>query len=135
MTDRETLFRHRLTQAEETLADAQMMLAGGASARSVVNRCYYAMFYGVLALLLHQNVEHVTSRHSGIISIFDKAFIHTGKLDREYSRMLHRIFESRQEADYKEFVEISAEDATRWVRMAEEFIAGIRSIVNQSISE
>ena len=52
MTDRETLSRYRLEQAEETLADARMMLAGGASARSVVNRSYYAMFYGVLALLL-----------------------------------------------------------------------------------
>ena len=72
MTDRETLFRFRLKQAEETLADARMMLAGGASARSVVNRCYYAMLYGVLALLLHENTEHTRSRHSGIISIFDK---------------------------------------------------------------
>lgn len=71
------------------------------------------MLYGVLALLLHQNVDHATSKHSGIISIFDRAFVHTGKLDREYSRMLHRVFDSRQEADYRELVEITAEDAAR----------------------
>jgi uncharacterized protein (UPF0332 family) len=135
MTDRETLFRYRLKQSEETLADARMMLAGGASARSVVNRSYYAMFYCVLALLLHENVEHTTSRHSGIISIFDKAFVHTGKLSRVYSKMLHRVFESRQEADYKEFVEISSEDAARWVRMAEEFTMGIKALINQGFSE
>jgi uncharacterized protein len=129
MTDRETLFRYRLKQAEETLADARMMLAGGASARSVVNRSYYAMFYGVLALLLHENVEHATSRHSGIISIFDKAFVHSGRLRREYSRMLHRIFESRQEADYKEFVEISTEDAAQWVQTAEDFMMGIKALI------
>lgn len=135
MTDRETLSRYRLEQAEETLADARMMLAGGASARSVVNRSYYAMFYAVLALLLHENVEHTTSRHSGIISIFDKAFVHTGKLGREYSRMLHRVFESRQEADYKEFVEITAQDAARWVRVAEEFMVGIKALINQGFTE
>lgn len=67
MTDRETLFRYRLSQAEETLADAIMMLDGGAGPRSILNRSYYAMFYGVLALLLHQNVEHATSKHAGII--------------------------------------------------------------------
>lgn len=40
MTDRETLFRYRLPQAEETLADAIMMLDGGAIPRSIVNRSY-----------------------------------------------------------------------------------------------
>jgi uncharacterized protein (UPF0332 family) len=112
-----------------------MMLAGGGSARSVVKRCYYAMFCGVLALFLNQNVEHTTSRHSGIISIFDRAFVRTGKLSREYSRMLHRIFESRQEADYKEFVEILAEDAARWVQVAEVFMAGIKSLIDQGSGE
>jgi uncharacterized protein (UPF0332 family) len=50
MTDRETLFAYRLNEAEETLTDARKMLEGGISARSVVNRAYYAMFYGVIAL-------------------------------------------------------------------------------------
>jgi uncharacterized protein (UPF0332 family) len=134
MTNRETLFRYRLKQAEETLDDARMMLTGGAGARSIVNRSYYAMFYAVLALLLHENVEHTTSRHSGIILIFDKTFVHTGKLRREYSRMLHHIFESRQEADYKEFVEISAGDAAQWVQVAEEFMAGIKTLIEQSVN-
>jgi len=34
------------------------------------------------------------------ISIFDRAYVHTGKQDREYSRMRHRVFDSRQEAHY-----------------------------------
>lgn len=135
MTDRETLARYRFEQAEETLADARIVLANGASARSVVNRSYYAMFYGVLALLLYGNVEHTTSRHSGIISIFDKAFVHTGKLRREYSRMLHRAFESRQEADYKEFVEITAHDAARSVQAAEEFMMGIKALISKGLGE
>ena len=51
MTDRENLFRYRLREAEDTLADAEQMLAGGVSPRSVVNRAYYAVFYFILALL------------------------------------------------------------------------------------
>jgi hypothetical protein len=37
MTDRETLLRYRIKQAEETLADAEAMTKGGLSTRSIVN--------------------------------------------------------------------------------------------------
>jgi uncharacterized protein (UPF0332 family) len=122
MTDRETLFAYRLNEAEETLADVRKMLDGGVSARSVVNRAYYAMFYGVIALLIHENIEHRTSKHSGIISLFDQSIVHSGKMGKEYSRMLHRIFNARQESDYKEFVHITHEDAADTLQMAEDFV-------------
>jgi hypothetical protein len=52
MTDRETLLRYRMKQAEETLADAEAMAKGELGPRSIVNRAYYAMFYSVLGLSL-----------------------------------------------------------------------------------
>lgn len=131
MTDLETLFVYRLNEAEETLADTRKMLESGVSARSVVNRAYYAMFYGILALLIHENIEHKTSKHSGIISIFDRSIVHTGKLGKEYSRMLHRIFDARQESDYKEFIKFTAENAAEYVRIADEFLLGVKSIISQ----
>jgi uncharacterized protein (UPF0332 family) len=50
MTDMEALFAYRINEAEETLEDARKMPAGGGSARSVVNRAYYSMFYAAIAL-------------------------------------------------------------------------------------
>ena len=44
MTDRETIFIYRMKQTEETLVEAVKMLESGFSARSIVNRSYYAMF-------------------------------------------------------------------------------------------
>lgn len=132
MTDRETLFAYRLTEAEETMADARKMLESGVSARSVVNRAYYAMFYGVLALLLRENIEHKTSKHAGIISIFDRSIVHAGKMDKEYSRMLHRIFDARQESDYKEFIKFTAENAAEYVRIADEFLLGVKSLISKA---
>jgi uncharacterized protein (UPF0332 family) len=132
MTDRETLFIYRMNEAEETLADTRKMLEGGISARSVVNRAYYAMFYGIIALLIHENVEHKTSKHSGIISIFDKSIVHTGKMGREYSRMLHSISDARQESDYKEFVRFTHDDAAEYLRVAEEFLRGIKALIAAS---
>jgi len=49
--------------------------------------------------------------------------------------MLHRVFDSRQEADYKEFIEISAEDAAHWLRVAEEFMQGIKALMEENLSE
>jgi uncharacterized protein len=129
MTDKQNLFGYRIAEAEETLADAKALLESGGSARSVVNRAYYAMFYSVLALLIADDIEHKTSKHSGIIAIFDKTIIHTGRLDRDYSRMLHRMFDSRQECDYKEFVQVSLDDAAIALTQAERFLAGIKVLL------
>ena len=48
--------------------------------------------------------------------------------------MLHRIFDIRQESDYKELIRYSVDDAAECVRMAEEFVAGIKALVNQDLS-
>jgi uncharacterized protein (UPF0332 family) len=132
MTDLEVLFRYRMAQAEETLSDARAMLAAELTPRSVVNRAYYAVFYAVLALLLHEDIDHRTSRHSGVIAAFDRAFVHTGRLDREHSRTLHRLFDARQEADYREFSSCSREDAAAAVSAAEKLLCGVRQIIAES---
>lgn len=79
MTDQESLFIFRMQEAEETFADAEQMMLNGLS--SITNRAYYAMFYAVLALFLKMGINARTSKHAGVIAMFDKEFIHTGKLD------------------------------------------------------
>jgi uncharacterized protein (UPF0332 family) len=126
MNDTEALFRYRLSQALETLVDAEKMQQAGTSPRSVINRAYYAMFYAVLALLLNDEIQIKTSKHAGIISLFDTAFIHGGKMPVSFSKMLHRAFDMRQEADYREFIDISPEDASRIINESGEFIAAAK---------
>jgi uncharacterized protein (UPF0332 family) len=129
MTDKQALFTYRLTQAEETLSDAKKMLEDKLSPRSIVNRAYYSIFYAVLALFLKSDINLKTSKHAGIISIFDKEFVNPGKIDKHYSKILHKIFEARQEGDYKEFVKLSHEDASGLVTLAEEFIVSIKKVI------
>jgi uncharacterized protein (UPF0332 family) len=50
-------------------------------------------------------------------------------MGKEYSRILHRMFNARQESDYKEFVQFTREDSADAVKMAEEFLLGIKSLV------
>lgn len=129
MTDKEVLFTYRLTQADETLTDAKRMLQNKLSPRSIINRAYYSMFYALLALFLKADINLKTSKHAGVISIFDKEFVHTGKIDERYSKILHKVFSARQEGDYKELAELSYEDAGEFVKLAEEFLEGIKNIV------
>lgn len=78
MTDKENLFLYRLKQADETLLDAEKMLKGNFTPRSITNRAYYSMFYALLALFIKTDVTIKTSKHSGIITLFDKEFVKTG---------------------------------------------------------
>jgi uncharacterized protein len=133
MTDRETLIRYRIKQAEETLADAEAMRAGTFSTRSIVNRAYYSMFYALLGLLLETNTMLKTSKHSGIISIFDQNFILTGKMDKKFSKSLHKMFNARQVADYKELVEVSSEEADDAIKTAGDFVEAIKKFISASL--
>lgn len=129
MTDKETLQRYRIKQAKETLADAEAMQKGALSPRSIVNRAYYAMFYALLGVFLKANVTVKTSKHSGIISMFDQVFILTGKMDKKLSKSLHRMFNARQVADYKELVEVSEEEAVDAIRTARDFLEEIKRFI------
>ncbi len=129
MTDRDSLLAYRLKEAEETLADAEWMLQNGLSPRSITNRAYYAMFYAILSLFLKAGIKAKTSKHAGVISVFDKEFIHAGKLDVRYSKTLHKIFEARQTIDYKELAEVSVEEASDHVKYAREFVDAVKKAI------
>ena len=123
MTDWEKqkqLAQYRVQQARESLDEARFLLAGGKSARSVINRAYYAMFYSVLALLLYE--EFSSSKHSGVLSYFNRRFIKTGVFDKSLGLWLGKAFELRQRMDYRERVEPAREQATLVLDQADHFV-------------
>lgn len=95
----EILIKHRLEQAHEALDDAKYLIDGNRSPQSIVNRSYYAMFYATLALL--QKISKAPTKHSGVISLFDKEFVMKGIFGKSLSKDFHRAFELRQSVDYK----------------------------------
>jgi uncharacterized protein (UPF0332 family) len=114
------LARYRVQQAEESLDEARFLLAGGKSARSVINRAYYAMFYSVLALLVYE--EFSSSKHSGVLSYFNRRFIKAGVFDKSLGLWLGKAFELRQRMDYRERVEPAQEQATQVLDQADHFV-------------
>ena len=116
----------RLDQAAEALAAADLNLANGLL-RSAVNRAYYAMFYGVLALLATRQME--TSRHSGAIAQFDKLFVHPALMPQEMSRWLHEAFVHRQAADYGADVMLPADEIAGLLAHARDFVERVRQFL------
>ena len=125
------LVGYRLEQADESLESTQILIVHK-QYRSAVNRAYYAMFYGVLALLAVSDYQ--TSKHSGAISLFDRDFVKTGKFDKAFSRWLHEAFELRQESDYQELVTVSGEQAQEVLEHARLFVAGVKTQLNPQLS-
>lgn len=127
--NRRALIAYRLTQARDSIREADVLNQSGMSRRSVMNRLYYAMFYAVLALL--QEKELGTSKHSGAIALFDREYVKTGLFAKEMSKALHWAFELRQKGDYMEDTEVTADDiaeirpvAELFVECAERFLLG-----------
>ncbi len=116
---------YRLHQAEESLDEARFLLEGGKSLRSVINRAYYAMFYAVLALLIFE--PYASSKHSGVISYFNKQFVKTGTFPESMGRAINKAFELRQRGDYREFAALIPEQVRPFLAEAEEFIAQVRA--------
>jgi uncharacterized protein len=128
--DIRVLVQARIWQAVESLEDVQTLLEAGRSGRSIVDRSYYSMFYGVLALL--QTINRIPRKHQGVISLFDRGFVHKGLLTRELSADLHRIFEARQQDDYQKLEPVGLDEATAAIDAAERFLQAVREYLTRA---
>jgi uncharacterized protein (UPF0332 family) len=104
----EKLARHRLARAKDAFGEGEHLLTKGAS-MGAVNRLYYAAFYAARALLALRELD--SSRHSGVISLFQKHFVKPGLIATDKAKALPRAFEKRQKSDYGDFSTVTAKEA------------------------
>jgi uncharacterized protein len=126
----QVLVRSRLEQADDALNAARILLEQH-SVRAAVNRAYYAMFYAVLALLALRKQE--TSKHSGVISLFDREFVRPGVFSRDLSQWLHRAFRQQLAADYAPLRTVSKDEAQQMFDEAQAFVARVREHLAQEL--
>ncbi|HEX6899157.1 MAG TPA: HEPN domain-containing protein [Thermoanaerobaculia bacterium] len=119
---------YRLEQAVETLHEASLLLDQSAW-RGAQNRAYYAMFYAVLALLATRQLS--SSKHSGVLGLFDREFVKPGLLPKELSRSLRLAFNRRQSWDYGEVGELDPEEITEMVAEAKLFVQAIEEFLRE----
>jgi uncharacterized protein (UPF0332 family) len=124
------LARYRLQQADESIDEAKCLLSAEKSPRSIINRAYYAMFYAVLALLVFE--PYSSSKHSGVLSYFNKRFIKEGIFPEEIGRSINKAFEIRQEGDYREYAELRYKEVEPFIKKAEVFIQTVKKYLERN---
>ena len=123
LSNKKALVQYRMERAHETLHSARVLYEQGQDSASIVNRAYYAMFYAALALLA--TIGQETSKHSGVISLFDKHFIKSEILTKEMGKFLHRAFDMRHTGDYEDRIELTQEQALQVLESAIQFVNSI----------
>jgi uncharacterized protein (UPF0332 family) len=111
-----------LNKASRSLTAAQKLLQEGdhdfASSRS-----YYAVFYGMQAVLLTKNLS--ASKHAGVIRLFNQHFIKNGTFPAEFSKFINLLFRDRQIGDYRFDVTIALERSQQDIVTAETIVQAI----------
>ena len=114
---------YRLQSAEERLLVAKENFDKG-HYKDAINRFYYAIFTAIRAILAERNVDF--SKHSAVISYFQREFIKTKIFDTRFSKYLTLAFEVRNNCDYADFYVVTKRDAETQCAHAEEFVSEIR---------
>lgn len=120
----------RLERAEEAMNAARVLIETG-SWHGAMNRLYYACFYAVNALLYVNGMA--SAKHSGVRSLFNKHFVHTGKVRAEAGALYNTLFDRRLELDYDDLVVLDPEQVTAFAQQVPAFIEEVRVLVRASI--
>ena len=107
---------------------AAKVLAENGFWNSAVNRLYYAVFYAVNALLVHNDIN--ASSHSGTRSQFSLHFIKNGKLDIKFGKLLAELYDWRQKGDYENIFDYNAESVKPMFSLVLEMIEAINKEIN-----
>lgn len=123
---RKALNLARLKRSKQHLKSARDLLLNDDFADSV-SRSYYAIFQAARALLALEGIE--SRKHSGVISLFNRHFVKTGKVGKRLGVILKDSRRSREMADYTELAEFSREDAEGQIADAEAFLREVESLI------
>jgi len=129
MADEEhiALSKHRLRKAKDDLSASKLLFENNKLTQSI-NRSYYSIFHATRALLALEKFD--SRKHTGVIAYFNKNFIKTGKIEKEYSKMLMDAQDFRNDSDYDDLFVVSREEAEKQLNDAGNFIKRIETFIN-----
>ena len=122
------LVQYRLSSAKERLESARLLLDAG-QYKDSIGRSYYAIFTAVRAVLVRDQVDF--SKHAGVIAHFQREYIKYAIFDINYSKILQRAFQIRNNCDYDDFFIVSKEDATEQYKNAVDMVQTIETYIKQ----
>jgi len=116
------LSQKELNRAGKALLAAKTLLENQLY-EDCVSRAYYAVLHAAKAALVTTGVE--PESHSAVRRLFGLHLVKTGKIEKDFVRILTAEQEDREIGDYDIHIEIEQDTALKRVRDAERFLQRI----------
>ncbi len=126
------LSKYRFERAKEEIDASKELLSLG-YVNASASRSYYSVFYTLLAVTSLDGFE--SSKHSGIISYFNRYYVKTKIFDGSISEIIRNSFEKRTNADYGDFYKVSNVEAESQIGRAEKIIEIIQPYLESRWAE
>ncbi|MEM6700728.1 MAG: HEPN domain-containing protein [Bacteroidota bacterium] len=117
--------KFRLSKAKEALKKAQI-LAKTNTWNHVAKWLYYSCFHIAVSYLILDGRERGT--HKRLKTKFNQLLVLEGKIDAQYGKLYNRLFELRQDVDFKDFDE---ERIAPLIDQVSKFIDLIEQLMNE----
>lgn len=112
--------------AQEALQAAELLHTHGLY-RSSIDRSHSAAFHAASALLASRGIY--PSSHDGVIAMLSLHFVKPGSLPKTAARSLQDLYNRRLIADYKGYLEQTAEEAAESLKQARELTQTLLALV------
>ncbi|MCL5992226.1 MAG: HEPN domain-containing protein [Bacteroidetes bacterium] len=111
-----------LRKAKDKLKTAYIDFENG-QYDDAVSRAYYAVYHAMTAALLFKG--QVYSSHSRTIGAFNRDLIKSGVFPKNFTRMIHDLFDDRQLGDYDVDMSFEREIAEKNIKNAEMILSAV----------
>jgi uncharacterized protein (UPF0332 family) len=120
-----------LEKASESLEAAKSLFEDGHYGFSAA-RSYYVMFYAAEAALLYKDLQF--SKHSAILSSFNKEFVKEGVFSASIFKSLQKGFDLRQQGDYG-LIPVEEREGKKIMEEARVFLQSIIDFLRKEICD
>lgn len=117
-----------MTKAKDSLEVARQ-LHEQKHYNDAASKAYYAVFHSLQAILLTKELSF--SKHSAVMSAFNKEFIYSGVFVKDFYTKIIRLFKDRQIGDYEYTKEIDRESSETDVADTEMIINAIEEYLKK----
>ena len=123
------LSRKELIRAKKALQAAKTLLENRLY-EDCVSRAYYAVLHAAKAVLATEGAE--PQSHHAVRRMFGLHLVKTGKIEKDFAKILTAEQEDRAISDYDIYIEISKDRALKRVVDAEKFVKRIEKYLQTS---
>lgn len=96
--------------------------------RDCLSRAYFAVLHATKAALISEDIE--TETHAGIRRMFSLHLVKSGKIEKDFARILVAEKEDREIGDYSIKIKVKEERARKRVEEAEKFLKRIEEYID-----